>query len=65
MGKITYKNKGVLGSGIMVEKKYVCKVISQYFTERERNYDAEYSASPTRVNLLYLAKEKENHYAQK
>lgn len=66
MEKITYKtyeNKGVLGSGKMVEKKYVCKVIRQYFTERERNYDAEYSASPTRLNALYLAKEKENRYA--
>ena len=63
MGKINSKNKGVLRSGEMIEKKYVCKVIRQYFTEKERNYDVEYSASPTRLNALYLAKEKENHYA--
>jgi len=53
----------VLSSGKMVEKTYVCKIIRQYFTEKERNYDAEYLASPTRINALFLAKEKENRYA--
>ena len=64
MENITNKrNKGVLSSGKMVEKKYVCKVIKQYFSEAKRDYDAEYFRDPSRLNALYLAKEKENRYA--
>ncbi len=63
MVKNDKNKKGVLSSGKMIERTYVCKVIRQYFTEKERDYDAEYSAFPTRVNALFLAKEKENRYA--
>lgn len=47
----------------MIEKTYVCKLIKQYYTENEKNYSEEYVSEPSRINVIFLAREKENRNA--